>query len=798
MAIEGNEPKSTKSSPGAAPTSQPAGRNRSQSAVWSAARAAAKRRRLQTFVVGVVVFFSTATVVVALALLAASSAPFDRAFDGQRGAHLTVAFDTAKVTDAQLARTATQPGVSAAAGPFAQADLVIPPGDTVLRPGTLTIVGRPDPGGPVDRLSLSSGRWATGPGELVLNRHGNAQLGSAALGSRITVAGTPTLTVVGFAYSVSQTADGWMAPTQIGALHPHASQMLYRFTASATDHDLRAGLTRAMPGLPPDTVIASQSYLVTKQAVAEGPGTYVPFLIVFGVLGCLVASLIVTNIVGGAVAAGFRHIGILKALGFTPAQVAGVYLLMVSIPAVASCVLGLVVGNYAADALLTLAFAGFGFQSAGVAPWVDVLVLVAMPAIVCLAAWVPVSRARKLSASEAISNGAGRTSARGARVQRRLAGTRLPRAVSLGLGLPFARPGRSLLTVVAVALGVTTVTFAWGLTTSVTRYGQATDGTDAIQVKVYVNDPLYGETAPTHDAAATSALLQSLPGTAHVAGEAFVTTLIGGTTSRIDVEVFQGDSSKLGYVVVRGRWLHGPGELVAAPKFLQQYGKRVGDGLQLDVNGTMVGATIVGETMAGGHGGLYSADWDSFGAMSPNGRPQYYEIGLKPGASVAAYTAAVNAADPGLKASPMTGNGFTTIVTALCLMLALALGAVAALGVFNTVVLNTHERRRDLGMLKSIGMTPRQVVVMVSTSMAALGAVGGVLGVPLGVLAHWLIVPVAARRASVDLQGFLMHVWSPLMLCELVLSGVVIALLGALLPARSAARTSAAAVLRSE
>ncbi|MFK4265722.1 FtsX-like permease family protein [Streptomyces milbemycinicus] len=36
------------------------------------------------------------------------------------------------------------------------------------------------------------------------------------------------------------------------------------------------------------------------------------------------------------------------------------------------------------------------------------------------------------------------------------------------------------------------------------------------------------------------------------------------------------------------------------------------------------------------------------------------------------------------------------------------LTVVAALGVFNTVVLNTRDRRRDLGMLKSIGMTPRQ------------------------------------------------------------------------------------------
>jgi putative ABC transport system permease protein len=62
--------------------------------------------------------------------------------------------------------------------------------------------------------------------------------------------------------------------------------------------------------------------------------------------------------------------------------------------------------------------------------------------------------------------------------------------------------------------------------------------------------------------------------------------------------------------------------------------------------------------------------------------------------------------------------------------------AVAALGVFNTVVLNTRERRKDLGILKSIGMTPRQLIAMVATAMAAVGTVGGLAGVPAGVLAH--------------------------------------------------------------
>lgn len=131
------------------------------SAVWLAARAAVRRRRLQTVVIGLVVFMSAATIVVALSLLAASANPFGRAFAGQDGAHLVAAFDRARVPDARLEQTARRPGVTAAAGPFAEAVVNVtnvtgqrtsgpgPAQPSPVTPGPLTVAGRADPGGPV-------------------------------------------------------------------------------------------------------------------------------------------------------------------------------------------------------------------------------------------------------------------------------------------------------------------------------------------------------------------------------------------------------------------------------------------------------------------------------------------------------------------------------------------------------------------------------------------------------------------------------------------------------------------------
>jgi putative ABC transport system permease protein len=131
------------------------------SAVWRAARAAVRRRRLQTFIIGVVVFFSTAMIVVALGLVAAASGPFDQAFAARSGAHLVAEYDSSLVSAAALTKVGRQTGVAAVAGPFGEVTLTVPPG--AGPPGELTVVGRADPAGPVDRLNLWSGRWPTGP-----------------------------------------------------------------------------------------------------------------------------------------------------------------------------------------------------------------------------------------------------------------------------------------------------------------------------------------------------------------------------------------------------------------------------------------------------------------------------------------------------------------------------------------------------------------------------------------------------------------------------------------------------------
>ena len=92
--------------------------------------------------------------------------------------------------------------------------------------GQLVLAGRPRPGGPVDDVVLNAGHWPDAPGQVVLDasparRGEQGQGGEPQLGSTLSVTGVPgapALTVVGFANSITNTADGWVTPAEIARL----------------------------------------------------------------------------------------------------------------------------------------------------------------------------------------------------------------------------------------------------------------------------------------------------------------------------------------------------------------------------------------------------------------------------------------------------------------------------------------------------------------------------------------------------------------------------------------------------
>ena len=74
---------------------------------------------------------------------------------------------------------------------------------------------------------------------------------------------------------------------------------------------------------------------------------------------------------------------------------------------------------------------------------------------------------------------------------------------------------------------------------------------------------------------------------------------------------------------------------------------------------------------------------------------------------------------------------------------------VALLGIVNTLALSVHERTRELGMLRAVGMTRRQVRRMVRAESVITAGIGAILGIVLGVVFALIISRPLAEQGFV-------------------------------------------------
>ncbi|MFF8634446.1 FtsX-like permease family protein [Streptomyces pilosus] len=787
------------------------------STLGTVVRSGVGRRRVQTLVIGLATMMAVAASVLGGSLLAVSGAPFDDAFARQHGAHLSVRFDADAVGAGHLSRSRETAGVSGAAGPFRTA--TVTPRPDGPNPGwPVTVVGRGDAGRDVDEVALLDGRWAARPGEIVLSADSSLV---PVIGAVITFAeppGGPVLTVVGVARSVTRTADAWVVPSQMPALTVPGRggyQMLYRLTEARTAAQVTAGSEAVTASLPPGAAVGTQSWLTVRADAERDTALYVPFLAAFGALGLVMSVIVVGNVVASAVGTGTRRIGILKAVGFTPAQVVRAHMAQALLPACAGTALGVLAGHLIALPVLAEAAEVYGTASLAVDPWVDLTVVAGMLGLVAATAWAAAWRAGRLRTVDALAVGRTAAAGRGRRAARLAGRLPLPRAVALGLARPFARPARALAMGTAVLSGAAAVTFSVGMGASLGEVTKAR-AHDVADVVVPAPPPDFAPRGdapdvpaerPRADPAAVAAVIDAAAGTGKHYSAARVRATVSGSAGVVEVVTFTGDASWGGYPMVSGRWVREPGEAVVPTPFLTATGTRVGDTVTLDGLPGPAGPVevrIVGEVLDPRNDGMQVfTDAATLGAARPDLTETSHHIAVTPGTDVSRYVGALNAELAPLGATARTGgtgNGGDMVVTlnALSALLTLLLVVVAALGVLGGVLLDTRERVREMGIHKALGMTPRQTVATVLTSVVLTGLVAGALGVPLGMALHGLVVPAMGESAGLRLPGSVVAVYGGPLVLALGLGGLVIAVLGASLPAGWAAGGRTAVALRAE
>jgi putative ABC transport system permease protein len=123
--------------------------------------------------------------------------------------------------------------------------------------------------------------------------------------------------------------------------------------------------------------------------------------------------------------------------------------------------------------------------------------------------------------------------------------------------------------------------------------------------------------------------------------------------------------------------------------------------------------------------------------------------------------------------------------------------AVAVTGIMATMFTSVMERTREIGVMKAVGFTNLQILILILSESLIMGLIGGLLGVVAGILGSYILT----RRALMIVEG-VSFMANPIITSDLLLTAifmsVAVGIAGGFLPAFRASKLSPVEALRYE
>ena len=297
--------------------------------------------------------------------------------------------------------------------------------------------------------------------------------------------------------------------------------------------------------------------------------------------------------------------------------------------------------------------------------------------------------------------------------------------------------------------------------------------------------------------------LRDDPDARDIAGGTFTEVVLGGRL-RLSVLATQPIVGDVTPTVLEGHAPASPDEILLGTRTMNDLGAGIGSSVPVTVGSRharfrVVGRGVLPDLGSGGLGRGAALTFDGLRRLVPGAPENIYLVRVRRGVARSVFADGLEQrlGMPGLvdrrSSAPSDLVNFGRVDN-LPFVVAGLLALMAVATLTHTLVSQVRRRRRDLAVLKTLGFERRQVLATTAWQASTLVALALFIGIPLGIL-----VGRVAWRAFADQLGVVDEprvAWLPIML--LVPAVLLLANLIAAFPARSAARTRPAIVLRSE
>jgi putative ABC transport system permease protein len=582
----------------------------------------------------------------------------------------------------------------------------------------------------VSKLERERGAWPPATGEILIERDA-FQVARVRIGDQVLVRtndGTErTLRVSGSVHDVGQAQArmengvyGYISQATLAQLTGDSSFNRVLIVVNGDEARIRRVAEDVKK------VIESRGHPVTRVDIpppgkhphAELMGLLMLLLAAFGLFVMLLSGVIVVNLLTALMAAQVRQIGVMKTLGGTRAQIARIYFSQALLLGVAAVAIALPAGVWGSRVLCRAmaVFLNFDITSFAIPAWVFALVVITGIIVPLLAAAVPVWRGSGVSIHRALTDFGVAASGFGTSgFDRMLANVGgFARPLLLAIRNNFRRRTRLALTVLTLAAGGLFFMTALNLRASMIHTLDRLFAQKKFDLSVSLN----GEAR----SAEVLRVIRAIPGVR--AAECWMYS--DGTIA------LPPQTKMLQPQLVRGRWLRdGDTDARVINTALAAKNPR------MNIVGVVREPFSPPTAYAATHGDVTNSVRIAVdGTRSMDQMKAVIEERL---------------AHAGIKVNNVTAKDDTRfsfdqhmvmIYVALIIMSAM-IGAVGGLGLSTTMSVNVLERRRELGVLRAVGATPRTIwlLLVVEACVVAVGSwmLAGLAAWPLSRgLANWL------------------------------------------------------------
>jgi putative ABC transport system permease protein len=115
--------------------------------------------------------------------------------------------------------------------------------------------------------------------------------------------------------------------------------------------------------------------------------------------------------------------------------------------------------------------------------------------------------------------------------------------------------------------------------------------------------------------------------------------------------------------------------------------------------------------------------------------------------------------------------------------------AIAAVGLVNSLSLSVLQRRREIGLLRALGLDRRQVRIMVLVESLQLTIAGGLVGLVLGIVYGWAAA-LTALSSDHHIGGYFLPTIPVALVVIVLAAAAVLAVVASLAPTRRATAVS--------